>query len=119
MKHSTKLLPLHVRSGKFPTEMPTMKFERFTLTLSLLFQYCSGFQRTATALSYRMRNPIHGMSYEVRIARMDLSRVQQSGTADESIEGEEVTIENRRMLDKNVRKNLFGKESDEEKVRRH
>jgi hypothetical protein len=50
---------------------------------------------------------------------MDLSRVQQSGTADESIEGEEVTIENRRMLDKNVRKNLFGKESDEEKVRRH
>lgn len=69
-----------------------------------------------------MLNPIHGMSCGVRIARMDISRVHQSGTADDptkSVEGDEVTIEYRRMSDKNVRKDLFGKESDEEKVRRH
>jgi hypothetical protein len=99
-----------------------MKLERFPLTLSLLFKICSGFQKAAIVSRYQILNPIHGISCGGGIARLDMSRLKQSGTADDhikSLEGDEATIEDRRLPDKNVRKDLLRQETDEEKVRGH
>jgi hypothetical protein len=100
-----------------------MKFERFPITLSLLFKICSGFQKASIVSRYQILNPIHGDSFGGRIARLYMSRLKQSGEADDhikSVKGDEaIIIDDRRLPDENVLKDLFRQETDEEKVRGH